>query len=87
LAGSVSSLAEARLFSNLNSKASLAFMRDYPKTDGVGLLGGRRATARRDAAAGRVTAFQSPIKFLGEGPSGHCLRRGEISPFVSKFLR
>jgi ferritin-like protein len=26
-------------------------------------------------------------EFLGEGPSGHCLRRGEISPFVSKFLR
>ncbi len=26
-------------------------------------------------------------EFLGEGPSGHLLRRGETSPFVSKFLR
>ena len=26
-------------------------------------------------------------EFLGEGPSGHFLRRGETSPFVSKFLR
>jgi ferritin-like protein len=26
-------------------------------------------------------------EFLGEGPSGHCRREGEISPFVSKFLR
>lgn len=26
-------------------------------------------------------------EFLGEGPSGHYLRRGETSPFVSKFLR
>ena len=26
-------------------------------------------------------------EFLGEGPSGHFMRRGEISPFVSKFLR
>ncbi len=26
-------------------------------------------------------------EFLGEGPSGHFLRRGESSPFVSKFLR
>jgi ferritin-like protein len=26
-------------------------------------------------------------EFLGEGPSGHILRRGETSPFVSKFLR
>jgi ferritin-like protein len=25
-------------------------------------------------------------EFLGEGPSGHYLRRGETSPFVSKFL-
>jgi len=25
-------------------------------------------------------------EFFSEGPSGHCLRRGEISPFVSKFL-
>ena len=25
-------------------------------------------------------------EFLGEGPSGHFLRRGETSPFVSKFL-
>src|SRR4030065_352115 len=25
--------------------------------------------------------------FLGEGPSGHYLRRGDTSPFVSKFLR
>jgi ferritin-like protein len=23
----------------------------------------------------------------GEGPSGHFMRRGETSPFVSKFLR
>jgi ferritin-like protein len=26
-------------------------------------------------------------EFLGEGPSGHFLRRGDASPFVSKFLR
>lgn len=26
-------------------------------------------------------------EFLGEGPSGHSMRRGETSPFVSKFLR
>ena len=26
-------------------------------------------------------------EFLGEGPSGHFLRRGETSPFVSAFLR
>jgi ferritin-like protein len=26
-------------------------------------------------------------EFLGEGPSGHYLRRGETSPFISKFLR
>lgn len=26
-------------------------------------------------------------EFLGEAPSGHFLRRGETSPFVSKFLR
>jgi len=26
-------------------------------------------------------------EFLSEGPSGHFLRRGETSPFVSKFLR
>ena len=26
-------------------------------------------------------------EFLGEGPSGHFLRRGESSPFVSKFLK
>ena len=26
-------------------------------------------------------------EFLGEGPSGHYLRRGATSPFVSKFLR
>lgn len=26
-------------------------------------------------------------EFLGEGPSGHFLRRDETSPFVSKFLR
>jgi ferritin-like protein len=26
-------------------------------------------------------------EFLGEGPSGHFLRRGETSPFVSSFLR
>ena len=26
-------------------------------------------------------------EFLGEGPSGHYLRRGETSPFVSKFLK
>ncbi len=26
-------------------------------------------------------------EFLGEGPSGHFLRRGETSPFVFKFLR
>lgn len=26
-------------------------------------------------------------EFLGEGPSGHFLRRGETSPFVTKFLR
>jgi ferritin-like protein len=26
-------------------------------------------------------------EFLGEGPSGHFMRRGENSPFVSKFLR
>ncbi|MGZ4199269.1 MAG: DNA protection during starvation protein [Thermoleophilia bacterium] len=26
-------------------------------------------------------------EFLGEGPSGHYLRQGETSPFVSKFLR
>jgi hypothetical protein len=25
--------------------------------------------------------------FLGEGPSGHFVRRGETSPFVSKFLK
>jgi len=25
--------------------------------------------------------------FLGEGPSGHFLRRGETSPFVGKFMR
>jgi ferritin-like protein len=25
-------------------------------------------------------------EFLGEGPSGHFLRRGETSPFVRKFL-
>ncbi len=25
-------------------------------------------------------------EFLGEGPSGHYLRRGETSPFVSKFM-
>lgn len=25
-------------------------------------------------------------EFLGEGPSGHFMRRGETSPFVSKFL-
>ena len=25
-------------------------------------------------------------EFLGKGPSGHFLRRGEASPFVSKFL-
>ncbi len=27
------------------------------------------------------------FEFLGEGPSGHFMRRGETSPFVSKFLR
>lgn len=26
-------------------------------------------------------------EFLGEGPSGHFMRSGETSPFVSKFLR
>jgi ferritin-like protein len=26
-------------------------------------------------------------EFLGEGPSGHFIRRGETSPFVSKFLK
>src|SRR3970040_1897113 len=26
-------------------------------------------------------------ELLGEMPSGHCLRRGETSPFVSKFLK
>lgn len=26
-------------------------------------------------------------EFLGEGPSGHFMRKGETSPFVSKFLR
>jgi ferritin-like protein len=26
-------------------------------------------------------------EFLGEGPSGHFMRRGETSPFTSKFLR
>jgi len=26
-------------------------------------------------------------EFLGEGPSGHYLRRGETSPFVGKFMR
>lgn len=26
-------------------------------------------------------------EFLGEGPSGHFMRRGETSPFVSRFLR
>lgn len=26
-------------------------------------------------------------EFLGEGPSGHFLRKGETSPFVSKFLK
>ncbi|WOF16750.1 DNA protection protein DPS [Methanoplanus sp. FWC-SCC4] len=26
-------------------------------------------------------------EFIGEGPSGHFLRRGDTSPFVSKFLR
>jgi len=26
-------------------------------------------------------------EFLGEGPLGHFMRRGETSPFVSKFLR
>ena len=26
-------------------------------------------------------------EFLGEGPSGHFMRRGETSPFVSKFIR
>lgn len=26
-------------------------------------------------------------EFLGEGPSGHYLRRGETSPFVEKFMR
>jgi ferritin-like protein len=26
-------------------------------------------------------------EFLGEGPSGHFMRRGETSPFVDKFLR
>lgn len=26
-------------------------------------------------------------EFIGEGPSGHFLRRGETSPFVSKFLK
>jgi ferritin-like protein len=26
-------------------------------------------------------------EFLGEGASGHFMRRGETSPFVSKFLR
>jgi len=26
-------------------------------------------------------------EFLGEGPSGHFLRRGETSPWVQKFLR
>jgi ferritin-like protein len=26
-------------------------------------------------------------EFLGEGPSGHFMRRGDTSPFVSKFLQ
>jgi ferritin-like protein len=26
-------------------------------------------------------------EFLGEGPSGHFMRRGDTSPFVGKFLR
>jgi ferritin-like protein len=26
-------------------------------------------------------------EFLGEGPSGHYLRRGETSPFVSRFMK
>ncbi|HEY5561601.1 MAG TPA: DNA protection during starvation protein [Clostridiaceae bacterium] len=26
-------------------------------------------------------------EFLGEGPSGHVMRKGDSSPFVSKFLR
>ncbi|NIM98311.1 MAG: DNA protection protein DPS [candidate division Zixibacteria bacterium] len=26
-------------------------------------------------------------EFLGEGPSGHFMRRGETSPFVSKFMK
>jgi ferritin-like protein len=26
-------------------------------------------------------------EFLGEGPSGHFMRRGETSPFVGKFMR
>lgn len=25
-------------------------------------------------------------EFLGEGPSGHFMRRGETSPYVSKFM-
>lgn len=30
---------------------------------------------------------QERSEFLGEAPSGHFMRRGETSPFVSKFLR
>jgi ferritin-like protein len=26
-------------------------------------------------------------EFLGEGPSGHFMRRGDMSPFVSKFMK
>ena len=26
-------------------------------------------------------------EFLSQGPSGHCMRHGELSPFVSKFLK
>jgi ferritin-like protein len=26
-------------------------------------------------------------EFLGEGPSGHCLRRAAVSHLVSRFLR
>jgi ferritin-like protein len=36
---------------------------------------------------GEVEHESSFSEFLGEGPSGHFMRRGETSPFVSKSLR
>lgn len=49
---------------------------------------GYRMTPQRMAILNEEVEHESWFsEFLGEGPSGHYLRRGETSPFVEKFMR